>query len=153
MESSGSSQQDAQPCATFDKWKYKHHFVIVEEGDKNIRAHCKLCVGNKTLSCARNTTSNFKKHLENVHKYVQLEAWPVDGAKRKCKRPRADDDGNSDDERHVHPTMKRQCTLPSMLKDACSAKLCDALAEYVIEQWRIQGGSKGSMEPPFWVQL
>ena len=33
--------------------------------------------------------------------------------------------------------------LPSMLKDACSAKLRDALAEYVIEQWRIQGGFQG----------
>ena len=39
--------------------------MIVEVGKKNIRAHCKLCAGNKTLSCARNTTLNFKKYLDN----------------------------------------------------------------------------------------
>ena len=27
---------------------YKHCFVIVEVGKKNIRAHCKLYAGNKT---------------------------------------------------------------------------------------------------------
>jgi len=40
---------------TFHGWKYKHHFVIVEVGKKNIGARCKLSAGNKTLSCARNT--------------------------------------------------------------------------------------------------
>ena len=92
MDSSGNSEQDLQPCATFHKWKYSHYFVITEEGEKNIRARCKLCVGNKTLSCACNTTSNFKKHLENAHRNAKLEARPVEGAKRKGKRPKADSD-------------------------------------------------------------
>jgi len=74
-----------------------------------------------------------QKHLENVHKNVKLEARPVEGAKGKSKQPRADNDDDSDDERYVHPAQKRQCALPSMLKDACSAKLWNALAEYVIE--------------------
>jgi len=77
--------------------------VITEDGEKNIRGRCKLCVGNKTLSCAHNTTSNFKKHLENIHKNVKLEAQPVEGAKGKSKRPRADSDDDSDDDRHAHP--------------------------------------------------
>ena len=46
----------------FYGWKYKHYFVIVEVGENNIRAHCKLCAGNKT---AQNTTFNFKKHLDD----------------------------------------------------------------------------------------
>ena len=96
----------------------------MEESEKNIRARCKLCVGNKTLSFARNTTSNLKKHLENVHKNVKLESRQVEGAKRKGKRPRADNDDDSDNQ-----PLKRQCTLPSMLKDISSTKLRNAFAE------------------------
>ena len=128
MDSCSDIEQEAQASASFYSWKYKHYFVIVEESEKNIRARCKLCVGNKTLSFARNTTSNLKKHLENVHKNVKLESRQVEGAKRKDKRPRADNDDDSDNQ-----PLKRQCTLPSMLKDISSTKLCNALAEYVIE--------------------
>ena len=39
--------------ATFYKWKYRQYFVIVEEGDKNLKARCTLCstsrVGEVTL--------------------------------------------------------------------------------------------------------
>jgi len=42
MDSGGVVQQEAQTSAIFCTWKYKHYFVIVEEGEKNIRAHCKL---------------------------------------------------------------------------------------------------------------
>ena len=108
-------------------WKYKHYFVIVEVGEKNIRARCKLCAGNKTMSCAQNTTSNLKKHLENVYK----KAREVKGANRKGKRQRADDDDNDDDD--DNQPLKRQCTLPSMLRDASSTKLHKALFEYIIE--------------------
>ena len=79
--------QTASSSATFYGWKYKHYFVIVEEGEKNIRARCKLCAGKKTLSCAWNTTSNFKKQLEKVHKNVVLEAKEVEGAKVKANDP------------------------------------------------------------------
>ena len=58
--------------ATFHGWKYSHYFVIVQEGEKNLRVRCTLCPGNKTLSSARNTTSNFKKYLNTVHKYTVL---------------------------------------------------------------------------------
>ena len=62
--------------ATFYHWKYKHYFEVVHEGDKNLNAHCTLCSpSSKPLSCARSTTSNFKKHLaDSVHKSVNLVA-------------------------------------------------------------------------------
>ena len=59
--------------ATFYQWKYSHYFIVVKEGVKNMRARCTLCAASsKPLSSARNTTSNFKKHLETVHKTVAL---------------------------------------------------------------------------------
>ena len=33
---------------------------------EKIRVHCKLCAGNKTLSCAQNTTFNFKRYSHNT---------------------------------------------------------------------------------------
>ena len=66
--------EDMSTKATFFGWKYSHYFTVIEEGEKNIRMHCTLCIGNKTLSCARNTTSNFKKHLTTVHKHINLVA-------------------------------------------------------------------------------
>ena len=102
-----------------DKHFIAFHFVIVEVGEKNIRARCKLCAGNKTLFCARNTTSNFKKHQGNVHKNVVLEA------RVKSKQQRIDDDDDSNDQ-----SLKKLCTLPSMLRDISLRK---ALFEYIIE--------------------
>ena len=95
--------------------------MIVEEGEKNIRAPCKFCARNKTLSRARNTTSNFKKYLEKVHKNVVLEVKEVEGAKGKGKRPRADYVDGGDQ------PLKRQCTLPSMFRDISSTILHKAL--------------------------
>jgi len=62
--------------ATFYGWKYSHYFEVVEEGEKNLQVHCILCVpsSQKTLSSAHNTTSNFKKHLDTVHKATKLVA-------------------------------------------------------------------------------
>ena len=49
--------------ALFYQWKLRHYFTMVEEGDKNMRVQCKLCApSSKTLSSARNTTSNLKSH-------------------------------------------------------------------------------------------
>ena len=79
--------QTTSSSATFYGWKYKHYFAIVEVGEKNIRARCKLCVGNKTLSCARNTTSNFKKHLKNVHKrYTSTRNYITWAPRIRCGR-------------------------------------------------------------------
>ena len=64
--------------ATFHGWKYKHYFVLLSENYKNLKVRCTLCSGNKTLSCARNTTSNFKKHLSAVHKNAVLVAKEVE---------------------------------------------------------------------------
>ena len=33
---------------------------------EKIRVHCKLCAGNKTLSCAQNTTFNFQRYSHNI---------------------------------------------------------------------------------------
>ena len=62
--------------ATFYGWKYSLYFEVVEEGEKNLRVRCMLCVpsSQKTLSSARNTTFNFKKHLDTVHKATKLVA-------------------------------------------------------------------------------
>ena len=92
-----------------------------------------MCWKLDPVICLQYHLLQLQKHFENVHKNVKLEAQPVEGAKGKGKRPRGDSDNDSDDERHVHPAQKRQYTLQSMLKDACSAKLWNALAEYVIE--------------------
>ena len=100
----------------------------MEEGEKNIRAPCKFCARNKTLSRARNTTSNFKKYLEKVHKNLVLQAKEVEGAKGKGKRPRAADDIGGNDQ-----PLKRQCTLPSILRDISSTKLRKSIFGYIIE--------------------
>ena len=114
--------------ATFHGWKYKHYFVLLSENDKNLKVRCTLCSGNKTLSCARNTTSNFKKHLSAVHKNAVLVAKEVEQpAKRKRRRDTDDHDSDSD--------PKRQCTLPAVLnRNSISAtKMRSLLSEYIIE--------------------
>ena len=63
--------------ATFHGWKYKHYFILLSKDEKNLKVRCTLCSGNKTLSCARNTTINFKKHLSAVHKNAVLIAKEV----------------------------------------------------------------------------
>ena len=72
IEESGGSSSTAK-AATFYQWKHRHYFTVAEESDKNMRIRCKLCMpSNKTLSSARNTTSNLKKHLDTVHKTTPL---------------------------------------------------------------------------------
>ena len=55
--------------------KYRHYFNIQTNDpvSKNISVSCTLCPGTRLLSTARNTTSNLKKHLENMHKHVELK--------------------------------------------------------------------------------
>ena len=46
--------------AIFYGWKYRHYFIVVEEGESNLRAQRTLWApSKKPLSSARNTTSNF----------------------------------------------------------------------------------------------
>jgi len=91
--------------ATFYGWKYSHHFKVVEEGEKNVWVRCTLCVpsSQKTLLNAHNTTSNFKKHLDTVHKATKLLA------KEQAEKRSRDSTGADNDE---PPTpAKRQRTL------------------------------------------
>jgi len=63
---SSSSAKPGAKTATFYQWKYSHYFTVVEdlEGTKNMHAQCRLCSpSSKPLSCARNTTLNYKKTL------------------------------------------------------------------------------------------
>ena len=76
--SHASSGEVANTGTASHGWKYKHYFVFVSEDAKNLRIRCTLCVGNKTLSSAKNTTSNFKKHLNGVHKNTVLVAKEVE---------------------------------------------------------------------------
>ena len=108
--------------ATFYGWKYNHYFVVVEEGAKNLRVRCTLCApSQKTLSSARNTTSNLKKHLDTIHKATKLvEKEPA--ATEKRSRDGTEDEGA--------PATKRQCTFST--KPAISpVKLRSLMSEYV----------------------
>ena len=82
---SGSSSSSHSPSGevantgtAFHGWKYKHYFVLMSGDVKNLRVRCTLCVGNKTLSSAKNTTSNLKKHLNGIHKNTKLVAKEVE---------------------------------------------------------------------------
>ena len=98
-----SGRTEGVRIATFHQWKYSHYFAVVDEREKNMRTRCTLCsASSKPLSCARNTTSNFKKHLETVHKTVKLIAIVPEGGKRKRT--------TEDDEDKMHRDSKKQAT-------------------------------------------
>ena len=99
---------------------YKHYFQVVTEDSKNLRVRCTLCGGSKTLSSTRNTTSNFKKHLNAVHKNAKLVTKEVE--KPDKKRQRSDTDDSK---------PKRQCTLTR--NQIPAQKMQSLLFEYIIE--------------------
>ena len=124
LRDSGSTASSAivgPALATFHGWVYKHYFKVVSEDSKNLRVHCKLCGGSKTLSSARNSTSNFKKHLNTVHKSVKLVAREVEKPENKRRRSVDTDDSEP----------KRQCTLTR--NSIPAQKMRCLLSEYVIE--------------------
>ena len=100
---------------SFHGWIYKYYFQVINEDSKNLRVHCTLCCGSKTLSSARNATSNFRKHLNAVHKNAKLVAKEVEKPDKKRRR--------SDTE------PKRQCTLTRNQ----IPKMRSLLSEYIIE--------------------
>ena len=114
--------------ATFHGWKYKHYFVLLSENDKNLKVYCTLCSGNETLLCARNTTSNFKKHLSTVHKNAVLVAKEVEQPEKRKQRRDTDDHDNDSD-------PKRQCSLPAILNRnfISVTEMRNLLSEYIIE--------------------
>ena len=102
--------------ASFHGWIYKYYFQFVSEDSKNLRVRCTLCDGSKTLSSARNTTSNIKKHLNTVHKNTKLIAKEVEKWQR----------SNTDNRE-----AKRQCTLTR--NQIPPQKMQSLLSEYVTE--------------------
>ena len=113
--------------ATFYGWKYSHYFKVVEEGERNLRVRCTLCApsSQKTLSSARNTTSNFKKHLDTVHKATKLVGKEPAKGKRSRESTGADND--------EPPTpAKRQRTLLSQATIS-PVKLRSLMSEYIVE--------------------
>ncbi|XP_065908790.1 zinc finger BED domain-containing protein 4-like [Dysidea avara] len=115
--------------ATFYQWNLRHYFTVVEEGDKNMRVRCKLCApSNKTLSSARSTTANLRKHLNKVHQTTPLSTPLVPFTPDKTRKRKLD--GDDDDEQQTQ--TKRQCTLPSMSK-LTPSWLRGLVAEYIVE--------------------
>ena len=108
-------------CYCYISWEYKHYFKVVSEDSKNLRVHCTLCGGSKTLSSARNSTSNFKKYLNTMHKSIKLVAKEVEKSEKKRQRGMDTDDNEP----------KRQCTLTRNFIPA--QKILSLLSEYVIE--------------------
>jgi len=112
--------------ATFYGWKYSHYFEVVEEAEKNLGVCCTLCVpsSQKTLLSARNTTSNFKKHLDTIHKATKLVTKePV--KKRSRDSTRADNDEPPTPAKRQH-TLFSQATISPV-------KLRSLMAEYIVE--------------------
>ena len=71
--------------------------------DKNLQVCCTWCApSQKTLSSARNTTSNFRKHIGIVHKATKLVV--KEPVKEKQSRDSAEDNNGT-------PGANRQCTL------------------------------------------
>ena len=82
--------------------------------------HCTFCGGSKTLLSARNITSNFKKHLNAVHKNAKLVAKEIEKPDKKQRRSNTDDS-----------EPKSQCTLTR--NQIPSQKIRSLLSKYIIE--------------------
>uniref|UniRef100_H3B6J0 HAT C-terminal dimerisation domain-containing protein n=1 Tax=Latimeria chalumnae TaxID=7897 RepID=H3B6J0_LATCH len=98
----------AKEKIAFDSWKYKHYFKFKKIHGKNITVICLLC---KPMVCeystAKNSTSNLKKHLDNVHKTTELVAR-LD-TQQSLKRPCCDDDEEDDDD-DITPATNKKCS-------------------------------------------
>ncbi|KAL2084915.1 hypothetical protein ACEWY4_020433 [Coilia grayii] len=58
----------------FLTWKFRHHFTLKEErSGRNLTLQCKLCLpATKLLSASKDSTSNLKKHLEDLLLLVHI---------------------------------------------------------------------------------
>ena len=84
-----------------------------------------VCSSRTPLSCARNTTSDFKRDLETVHKTVALVPIAPEGRTSKRKR------SSVDEAEELQRQPKKQSTL--MTKASVSpAKMKNLVAEYII---------------------
>ena len=92
--------------------------------EKNLWVRCTLCApSQKTLLRARNTLSNFKKHLDTVHKATKLVA--KEPAKVKQSKDSAEDHDGT-------PRAKRQC-MPLNKPAISLIKLRSLTSEYIVE--------------------
>ena len=96
----------------------------MDEGDKNLKARCTLCsASTKPLSCAKNTSFNFKKHLDNVHKTVNLVTiLPEERGDAKRKRSAAD---NGDNEPERQATLQRRNVSPREVRKLVTEYIID----------------------------
>uniref|UniRef100_A0A673NKM7 BED-type domain-containing protein n=1 Tax=Sinocyclocheilus rhinocerous TaxID=307959 RepID=A0A673NKM7_9TELE len=103
---------------TFLRWKYSNYFELVEEREKGIVVKCRLCVGEKLLSTAKNTTSNLKKHLHAKHSTTEMdEKEPNDT----CTPPQA-------------KQQKLDFSSPSPGKTISSTELNKLVAAFIVEE-------------------
>ncbi len=108
----------AGQSSTFLRWKYSHYFELVEEKEKGILVKCRLCVSEKLLSTAKNTTSNLKKHLHAKHSTTELdEREPNDT----CIRSQA-------------KQQKLNFSSPSPGKTISSTELNKLVAAFIVEE-------------------
>ena len=127
-----SSERARVKAKSFCSWRYSHYFQIVEVGDKNLRARCTLYVpGKKPLSEALNTTSNFKKHLENFHKTINLITKEPSSDASKATAIESRKRRNSDDVEDPNP-LKRLRMLYSS-SSVSPVRLQSLISEYIIE--------------------
>uniref|UniRef100_H3B2V5 HAT C-terminal dimerisation domain-containing protein n=1 Tax=Latimeria chalumnae TaxID=7897 RepID=H3B2V5_LATCH len=97
----------AKEKIAFDSWKYKHYFEIKKIHGKNITVICLLCKPMVSeYSTVKTSTSNLKKHLDNVHKTTKLVA-KLD-TQQSLKRLRCDDEDNDDDD--ISPAANKKCS-------------------------------------------
>ena len=113
--------------STLEKWKCRHYFAITDEqaDSKNITVKCLLCPGVRTLSSAKNTTSNLKKHLDTVHKAVQLTTVEEANSRKRT----------SVDETSKHELHGKQQKI-DFGKTVDKHKVVDLISEYVIEDMK-----------------
>ncbi|KAK0143398.1 hypothetical protein N1851_018469 [Merluccius polli] len=68
-----TSQGNASKIS-FNNWKYRHYFSLVEIKGKNVHATCTLCPGKTILSTSASSNSNLMKHLTSTHANMPLVA-------------------------------------------------------------------------------
>uniref|UniRef100_A0A8C1X9L2 BED-type domain-containing protein n=1 Tax=Cyprinus carpio TaxID=7962 RepID=A0A8C1X9L2_CYPCA len=122
-----------QDHAAFNAWKYRHYFEFnsVSELKKNISVRCKLCVGRKLLSTAKNSTSNLSNHIASRHRNVKLT--------EKNPEPPADmtaaATSNSTERTSVGPSPAKQVKidLKASATALSAAELNKLVAGYIVE--------------------
>uniref|UniRef100_A0A9J8CTB9 Transposase n=1 Tax=Cyprinus carpio carpio TaxID=630221 RepID=A0A9J8CTB9_CYPCA len=103
----------------FISWKFKQHFTLKKEGERNISVQCNLCLpATNLLSASKDSTSNLKKHLKGKHSSVLHRA------------EMASDDGGEGSAMPTPPPLK-QATLSST-SAITQSKVNSLVLEFII---------------------